>query len=62
MGLLVILIAIVVLSGVAFIGLCECDAIWRAGGTPPILMWVSLVGVLTLSMIAVLLHIIFNAC
>lgn len=60
MGLLVILIAIVVLSGAAFIGLCECDAIWRAGGTPPILMWVSLVAILTLSLLAVFVYIIIH--
>lgn len=60
MGLLGILIAITVLAGVAFIGLCECESIWQAGGTPPVLMWLALVALLTLSLIAVLLYIIIH--
>ena len=60
MWLVGILFTIAVLAGVAFIGLCECDAIWRDGGTPPILMWVALVLILTLSLIAVLLYIIIH--
>lgn len=60
MALVWILFAIAVLAGIAFIGLCECDAIWREGGTPPILMWVALVLILTLSLIAVLLYIIIH--
>lgn len=60
MALVWILFAIATLACVAFIGLCNCDHVWRNGGTPPILLWVSLVAILTLSLLAVFVYIIIH--
>lgn len=40
MWLSVAFILLAMIAGCVFLGLCVCEAIWRNGGTPPILLWV----------------------